>query len=89
MVLTISNAIYAQSLYIKLPFDIDTEFDPVYVLTRSTIGLAVPANFPANTPKIKVLAMAGTQRTSSQSLVPTFASTMDQVIKAAQIKTDP
>ena len=32
-----------------LPFDIDTEFDPVSMLTRSTIGLAVPANFPANT----------------------------------------
>lgn len=49
MVLTISNAIYAKSLYSKLPFDIDTEFDPVSMLTRSTIGLAVPANFPANT----------------------------------------
>ncbi len=49
MVLTISNAIYAKSLYSKLPFDIDTEFDPVSMLTRSTIGLAVPANFPAST----------------------------------------
>lgn len=49
LVLTISNAIYAKSLYSKLPFDIDTEFDPVSMLTRSTIGLAVPANFPANT----------------------------------------
>ncbi len=49
LVLTISNAIYAKSLYSKLPFDIDTEFDPVSMLTRSTIGLAVPASFPANT----------------------------------------
>lgn len=48
LVLTISNAIYAKSLYSKLPFDIDTEFDPVSMLTRSTIGLAVTANFPAN-----------------------------------------
>lgn len=49
LVLTISNAIYAKSLYSKLPFDIDTEFDPVSMLTRSTIGLAVPATFPAST----------------------------------------
>lgn len=49
LVLTISNAIYAKSLYAKLPFDIDTEFEPVSMLTRSTIGLAVPANFPAHT----------------------------------------
>jgi len=49
LVLTISNAIYAKSLYSKRPFDIDTEFDPVSMLTRSTIGLAVPANFPAHT----------------------------------------
>jgi tripartite-type tricarboxylate transporter receptor subunit TctC len=49
LVLTISNAIYAKSLYAKLPFDIDTEFEPVSMLTRSTIGLAVPVNFPANT----------------------------------------
>ncbi len=49
LVLTISNAIYAKSLYSKLPFDIDTEFDPVSMLTRSTIGLAVPVSFPANT----------------------------------------
>jgi len=48
LVLTISNAIYAKSLYAKLPFDIDTEFEPVSMLTRSTIGLAVAANFPAN-----------------------------------------
>ena len=46
--LTISNAIYAKSLYAKLPFDIDTEFEPVSMLTRSTIGLAVSASFPAN-----------------------------------------
>lgn len=49
LVLTISNVIYAKSLYAKLPFDIDTEFDPVSMLTRSSIGLAVPANSPANT----------------------------------------
>lgn len=48
LVLTISNAIYAKSLYSKLPFDIETEFEPVSMLTRSTIGLAVAANFPAN-----------------------------------------
>ena len=44
-----SNLAINPSLYSKLPFDIDTEFDPVSMLTRSTIGLAVPANFPANT----------------------------------------
>jgi tripartite-type tricarboxylate transporter receptor subunit TctC len=49
LALTISNAIYAKSLYAKLPFDIDTDFEPVAMLTRSTIGLAVPAHFPANT----------------------------------------
>lgn len=46
--LTISNAIYAKSLYAKLPFDIDADFEPVSMLSRSSIGLAVPANFPAN-----------------------------------------
>ncbi|WP_374664136.1 Bug family tripartite tricarboxylate transporter substrate binding protein [Ramlibacter sp.] len=49
IVLTISNAIYAKSLYSKLPFDIDTEFAPISMLSRSAIGLAVPANFPAAT----------------------------------------
>ena len=47
--LTISNAVYAKSLYTKLPADIDTDFEPVSMLSQSAIGVAVNANFPANT----------------------------------------
>ncbi len=46
--LTISNAVYAKSLYQKLPVDITADFEPVSMLTRSSIGIAVNANFPAN-----------------------------------------
>lgn len=49
VVLTISNAVYAKSLYAKLPVDIATDFEPVSLLTRSSIGVAVNASFPANT----------------------------------------
>ena len=46
---TISPIIYAKSLYAKLPFDIDKDFEPVSMLSRSAIGLAVPAASPART----------------------------------------
>ena len=47
--LTISNIIYAHALYQKLPFDIQKDFEPVSLLSRSAVALAVAANFPANT----------------------------------------
>ncbi|MBP6902878.1 MAG: tripartite tricarboxylate transporter substrate binding protein [Burkholderiaceae bacterium] len=47
--LTISNIIYAKSLYAKLPFDIDKDFEPVSMLSRSALGLVVPASLPVNT----------------------------------------
>ena len=47
--LTISNIIYAHALYAKLPFDIQRDFEPVTMISRSAVALAVPANFPANT----------------------------------------
>lgn len=47
--LTISNIIYAKSLYAKLPFDIDKDFEPVSMLSRSALGLVVPAGLPVNT----------------------------------------
>jgi len=47
--LTISNIIYAHSLYAKLPFDMQRDFEPVSMLSRSAIGLAVAAHSPANT----------------------------------------
>lgn len=47
--LTISNIIYAHALYQKLPFDIQKDFEPVSMISRSAVALAVPANFPANT----------------------------------------
>jgi tripartite-type tricarboxylate transporter receptor subunit TctC len=46
--LTISNIIYAHALYQKLPFDIQKDFEPVAMLSRSAVALAVAANFPAN-----------------------------------------
>jgi tripartite-type tricarboxylate transporter receptor subunit TctC len=45
--LTISNIIYAKSLYTKLPFDIATDFEPVSMISRSAIALAVTPQFPA------------------------------------------
>lgn len=47
--LTISNIIYAHALYAKLPFDIQKDFEPVSMISRSAVALAVAANFPANT----------------------------------------
>ncbi|MEY4752200.1 MAG: hypothetical protein RIQ60_4414 [Pseudomonadota bacterium] len=47
--LTISNIIYAHALYSKLPFDIQKDFEPVSMISRSAVALAVAANFPANT----------------------------------------
>lgn len=47
--LTISNIIYAHALYQKLPFDIQKDFEPVSMISRSAVALAVPASFPANT----------------------------------------
>jgi len=46
---TISNIVYAHHLYAKLPFDMQRDFDPVSMISRSAIGLSVPASFPANT----------------------------------------
>jgi tripartite-type tricarboxylate transporter receptor subunit TctC len=46
--LTISNIIYAKSLYAKLPFDIATDFDPVSMISRSAVTLAVTPQFPAD-----------------------------------------
>jgi tripartite-type tricarboxylate transporter receptor subunit TctC len=46
---TISNIIYAHALYNKLPFDIQKDFEPVSMISRSAVALAVAANFPANT----------------------------------------
>ncbi len=45
---TISSIIYAKSLYTKLPFDIANDFEAVSMLSRSAIGLVVPAQFPAD-----------------------------------------
>lgn len=45
---TISNIIYAKSLYAKLPFDMATDFAPVSMISRSAIALAVPPQFPAD-----------------------------------------
>ncbi len=47
--LTISNIIYAHALYQKLPFDIQRDFEPVSMLSRSPVALAVTSNFPAST----------------------------------------
>ncbi len=46
--LTISNIIYAKSLYAKLPFDMEKDFAPVSMVSRSPVTLVVPANFAAN-----------------------------------------
>lgn len=46
--LTISSIIYAKSLYTKLPFDMANDFEPVSMISRTAIALAVPTQFPAN-----------------------------------------
>ena len=48
---TISNIIYAKSLYATLPFDMEKDFAPVAMISRSPVVLAVPANSPASTLK--------------------------------------
>lgn len=46
--LTISNIIYAKSLYAELPFHMERDFAPVSVISRSPVVLAVLPDFPAN-----------------------------------------
>lgn len=46
--ITISSIIYAKSLYAKLPFNMETDFEPVSLLSRSAITLVVLSSFPAN-----------------------------------------
>lgn len=46
---TISPIIYAKSLYTKLPFDMANDFEAVSLISRSAIGLTVPASFAGNT----------------------------------------
>ena len=48
---TISNIIYAKSLYSKLPFDMEKDFAPVSMISRSPIVLAVLPSFKTNTLK--------------------------------------
>lgn len=48
---TISNIIYAKSLYTKLPFDMEKDFAPVSMISRSPIVLAVLPGFGANSLK--------------------------------------
>jgi tripartite-type tricarboxylate transporter receptor subunit TctC len=48
---TISNIIYAKSLYTKLPFDMEKDFAPVSMISRSPIVLAVLPSFKTNTLK--------------------------------------
>ena len=48
---TISNIIYAKSLYIKVPFDMEKDFAPVSMISRSPIVLAVLPGFGANSLK--------------------------------------
>lgn len=49
ILLTISNPVYAKSLYASLPFDIDADFTPVSMLGHTALGLAVAPSFPART----------------------------------------
>lgn len=46
--LTISNIIYAKSLYASLPFDMEKDFAPVSMISRSPVALVVLPSFPAN-----------------------------------------
>ncbi|MDP1684587.1 tripartite tricarboxylate transporter substrate binding protein [Hydrogenophaga sp.] len=48
---TISNIIYAKSLYTELPFNMEKDFAPVSIISRSPIVLAVLPDFPANNVK--------------------------------------
>ncbi|MFZ4480283.1 MAG: Bug family tripartite tricarboxylate transporter substrate binding protein [Rhodoferax sp.] len=48
---TLSNIIYAKSLYTKLPFDMEKDFAPVAMISRSPIVLAVLPGFSANSLK--------------------------------------
>jgi tripartite-type tricarboxylate transporter receptor subunit TctC len=45
--LTISNIIYAKSLYAELPFHMERDFAPISVISRSPVVLAVLPDFPA------------------------------------------
>ncbi|WP_326541693.1 Bug family tripartite tricarboxylate transporter substrate binding protein [Pseudorhodoferax sp.] len=47
--LTISSIIYAKSLYAKPPFDMQADFEPVTLVSRTPVALVVPPNSPANT----------------------------------------
>ncbi|MEY4294449.1 MAG: hypothetical protein RLY82_137, partial [Pseudomonadota bacterium] len=49
--LTISNIIYAKSLYTTLPFNIEKDFAPVSIISRSPIALVVASNSKVNTLK--------------------------------------
>lgn len=49
--LTISNIIYAKSLYNTLPFNIDKDFASVSMISRSPIALVVASNAKVNTLK--------------------------------------
>lgn len=46
---TISNIIYAKSLYSELPFNMEKDFAPVSIISRSPVVLAVLPDFPATT----------------------------------------
>lgn len=48
---TISNIIYAKSLYADLPFDMEKDFAPVSMISRSPVALVVPSTSKANTLK--------------------------------------
>ncbi|MDD2547698.1 MAG: tripartite tricarboxylate transporter substrate binding protein [Burkholderiaceae bacterium] len=45
---TISNIIYAKSLYADLPFEMEKDFAPVSMISRSPVALVVLRDFPAN-----------------------------------------
>ena len=49
--LTISNIIYAKSLYTELPFNMEKDFAPVSIISRSPVVLAVLPDFPASNVK--------------------------------------
>lgn len=49
--LTISNIIYAKSLYATLPFNIEKDFAPVSIISRSPIALIVASNSKVNNMK--------------------------------------
>ncbi|MEJ8845838.1 tripartite tricarboxylate transporter substrate binding protein [Variovorax rhizosphaerae] len=45
---TISNIIYAKSLYADLPFNVEKDFAPVSMISRSPVALVVLSSFPAS-----------------------------------------